>query len=271
MSKIRSLAGEARDSADNNRRLVYLVVGGLAIANWLGWIDLGIPEWWPLGAVVAVAAWYVGRRAAEHIADLLPEPEGILLLELRADDLGGGRLYELSEDAYDDMEIEGGDVFEWPETSRRVVEVRDYDPETNTAVANWRESKPASALAEPPTVDDCLAAIRELREDLEPDAAEARELRRRIRGIVRALDRERAEAQQAVLDEQVAPDLGGGSTISEVVERELPDELHPETRTDEKGDGEADTEAEPVDLADVTPETDESELTAAPDGGQPDE
>jgi|GEM_PF-1855980 len=244
----------AREVVGNNRKAVYL---GLVIFTGLYYTgrlpSVGVPSWWPAAAVAAAAAYFGGRAAARRILDLVPEPEGILLVEFRADDPGGGAIYELSEEAFEDMWVFGGDLYQWDESPRRVYEVREYDPDKNLAVGNWRESAPGSALASHATVDDALAAIRELRTDLEPDVAEARELRRRIRGIVRQLDKERAEAQQAILDDHVAPDLGGSRSIDEIIEEQMPDAVHPEQAIDgevapddllEDGDDETPADAE---------------------------
>ena len=121
-----------------------------------------------------------------------------------------------------------GSLYQWDRSPRRVYEVREYDQRHNVAVGNWRETVPASELAEHPSVEDAMAAIRELRQDLEPDIAKARELRRRIRGIARQLDSDRAKAQDDILDEHVAPDLGNGRTVGEIVDDAIPDEIHPE-------------------------------------------
>jgi len=267
MSQTKTVVSEqvtnVRHLVGNNKKAAWLGVVGVAIASWAGWINVGLPSWWPLAVAAVGAAYLIGRESAKRIDELLPTEQGILVLSFEADDLGGGRIYELSQDAYDNMQLEGGELFEWPGTSRRVVEVRDYDPVENVATGNWRESKPGSALAEPPTVDDVLATIRELRQDLEPDVAEARELRRRIRGIVRALDRQRAESQERALDEQLAPAVGSDRTISDVIQEELPEDLHPENLSDEK--------ATPTELIDDEPDplteaTDQE--AAATDGGQ---
>lgn len=199
-----------------------------------------------------------GWIAAGKIADLLPDPDGIFLISFRADE-PGGEIWEVSEDVFADLKVVGGSLYQWEESPKRVYEVRDYHPEENVAVANWRESAPASRLAEPPTVEDAMAAIRELREDLEPDVAKARELQRRIRGIVRRLDRERAEAQRSILDDHVAPDLGDSTTISDVIDDSLPDDLHPEVTDHGVDTDDGPTETSVDDLLDALDEDDEED------------
>lgn len=176
-------------------------------------------------ALVVGAAGYI---TADKIEALLPEDRGVILVAFKADE-SAGEIFELSEDQWEDMEVHGGTLHSWDEARGEVYEVRSYDPDRNVAVANWRESKPGSAIAAEATVEDALAAIRELRYDLEPDAAEARELKRRIRGIVRVLDKQRAEAHDALLDKHIAPAVGDSKSVSEVLEEQLPDDLHPES------------------------------------------
>jgi len=120
------------------------------------------------------------------------------------------------------MEVHPGTLFEWP-TAKRVYEVKEYRPEENVAVANWRESIAGSQLA-----GDCLRAdaidhIEEIRTVLEPEAQKSRRLQRRIRSIIRKLDRRRMEDQQEILDPTTTPSFGkSGATVSEVVAEEVP-------------------------------------------------
>jgi dihydrofolate reductase len=158
----------------------------------------------------------------------------------RAYVLGGGAIYELSPEAFEDMRVIGS-LHQWDASSRRVYEVVEYNRTHNVAVGNWRETKPESALAAERTPEDAITAVRELLQNLEPDVAEAREIRRRFRGIVRELDADRAEAQQAILDEHVAPDLGSSRAISDVIDEQIPEDLHPRT-----GESDADMAADDV-------------------------
>lgn len=226
-----------REILGNNRRAAY---AGLAIATLLyvtgNFPNVAIPSWWPVVPIAVGVAYFAARWAAGKILDLIPDPEGILLIEFDDRELGGGKIWELSEDDWENLRVIG-DLHQWDRSPRRVYEVVDYNREYNVAVGNWRESKPGSAIAAERTVDDALAAVCELREDLEPDVAKARETRRRVRGIVRALDKERAEAQQQILDDHLAPDLGSSRTVSDVIDDELPDELHPDLQAVDLDDG----------------------------------
>lgn len=214
--------------------LLLILAAGLGIAGWMQTTGANpIPQvelpitgelLMTLALVVAVAGYWAGDK----IDALLPDERGVILIAFQADE-EAGQIWELTEDQFADMEIHGGSLHPWNEANGEVYEVRRYDPSRNVAVGNWRESVPGSELAAEATVEDVLAAVRELRYDLEPDAAEARELKRRIRGIIRTLDKERGEAQQAALDKHIAPAIGDSRSISEVLEDSLPDDLHPES------------------------------------------
>jgi len=60
------------------------------------------------------------------------------------------------------MEVHPGTLFEWP-TAKRVYEVKEYRPEENVAVANWRESIAGSQLAGDCLVADAIDHIEEIR------------------------------------------------------------------------------------------------------------
>lgn len=231
----------ARSFADDNSR--YLIFGalGVVVLQWGGVIDLAVPNWWPLAAgtvVFAGAAAYVG---ADKVSELIPEENGIWLIAFTTTDGKGGQIWEIHQDDWEDMTVDGT-LHEWSESPRRMYECRSYDPESNHAVANWRETKPGSELAASGSVEDALSAIRELREDLEPEAAKAREMRRRIRGITRQLDRQRAEKLNKAIDEATVDADMGDATISNILDDALPDDLHPHAGggNDEKKNGQKD-------------------------------
>lgn len=224
--KALNLGQELRNWMDNNSRIVIFGAIGLGIAQWAGWINLGLPNWWPLGAgiiISAAAAAYVG---ADKVAELIPKQNGIWLISFTTTDGKGGAIWEIHEDDWEDMTVDGS-LYEWSESPRRMYECRSYDADANHAVANWRETKAASELAAEQTVDDALAAIRDLRQTLEPEAAKAREMRRRIRGITRQLDRQRAEELDRAIDEATIDKDMDEATISNILDESLPDDLHP--------------------------------------------
>ncbi|SFR30375.1 hypothetical protein [Halorubrum sodomense] len=215
-----------------------ILAGGLVLLFIAGAESGRYPYPWDVdgAGVVATAAVAIaigGYVAGGYVADLLPEEEGIYLVGFDASDDTGGSIWELSEDQFEDMDVHAGSLFEWP-VAKRVYEVREYRPEDNVAVANWRESVAGSELAGDVQVVDAMEAIAELREEFEPDAREARRLKRRLRSIARTLDKRRLKDQEAILDPTLTPSFDDDSaTVSAVLDEELPDDLKPQSM---KGD-----------------------------------
>ena len=211
-----------------------ILVGGIVLL-FIGGAERGTyPYPWELeGAGVAVTAAVAiaigGYVAGGYVADLLPDEEGIYLVAFEASDDTGGAVYELSEDQFADMDVHAGTLFEWP-VAKRVYECREYRPWDNVAVANWRESVAGSELAGEVHVVDAMDQIAELRDEFEPEARKSRHLQRRIRSIIRKLDRRRMEDQQEILDPTTTPSFGkSGATVSEVVAEEVPEDLKPQS------------------------------------------
>jgi len=177
----------------------------------------------------AVAVGIGGYVAGGYVADLLPDDEGIYLVAFEASDDTGGSIWELSEDQFADMDVHAGTLFEWP-VAKRVYECREYRPDDNVAVANWRESVAGSELAGDVNVADAFEQIAELREEFEIDARRGRRIKRRLRSITRTIDRRRLEDQEAILDPTLTPSFDDEeATISAVIADELPDDLKPES------------------------------------------
>ncbi|MFC7057236.1 hypothetical protein [Halovenus salina] len=214
-----------RQTADENSQIIIGFLGVVALLSLTGIISLSVPAWWPLVPWMIAAAAVTAVGAGIYIWKLVPEEEGILLVSLRADE-PGGEIWELSEDEFEAMDTVG-ELNQWDNSPRRVYEVRDYLDDANQARANWREAKPASAILSERTPSDAMEQVAELREVYEPEAAKARRLRRRIRGIVRRLDRERTEARDRQLDEATGLEDIDAPTIDEILKKELPEDLHP--------------------------------------------
>jgi len=214
-------------TASENSRI--LLVGGLGVAvlNWAGIISLGLPSWWPIAFVVVAAGVVAGWMASDRLYDLIPGEEMITLVAFHSTDGTGGEIWQLHPDEFEDMEVLNGELYQWDSSPKRCYEVRDYDPEQNRAIANWRETKPASELVEQRSIEDVLAEIEELREMLEPEARRARKLRRQLPGIVRILDAQRdAEVNESLEAATVDSDIDE-ATISAVLEDVLGEELTP--------------------------------------------
>jgi hypothetical protein len=212
-----------------------IIIGTLALAflgTFAGVFNPSVPAWWPLIPWMLAAAGVTAFVAGLYIYALIPDKDGILLVRLRADHPNGRGIWELYEDEFQEMTVDG-QLAEWSESARRVYEVRDYDPEENHAIANWREAEPASAILDKRTPEDAIEQIAELRQVYEPEAARARRLQRRIRGIVRRLDRERTEARARQLDEATGLEAIDAPSIAEILDEELPEDIHPEAGGDD--------------------------------------
>ncbi len=224
-----------------NSRLIAILGFGYIGAAEYGAVEYpnireSLPDGWGILVVAALAGAAAAYYYSDRILDLLPDDEGIYLVAFKSSDDTGGEIWELTEDQFDSMTVVEGSLFQWP-TSKRVYEAREYRPEGNVAVANWRESVAASELAGNVNVVDALEAIGELRDEFEPEARKYRLLQRRIRGVVRKLDYRRLEDQQSILDQHMAPSFDSDdATIGAVLREEIPDELLPESMDATDGD-----------------------------------
>jgi len=222
LSRLNRLSDVLEDNA-------HLLIAGALLAVfgiWSGHLDPDWPAWWPIIPIMLVTALIVGYLASDKIAALIPDEDGIILVSLAAN-REGGQIWEISEDDWGDMAV-SGTLYEWSETPRRVYECRQYLPDDNHAIANWREAEPASSIMAEHTVEDAIEQVSELREVYEPEAARARRLQRRIRGIVRVLDRERSGEFLEQAEQKEGLDAIEGTSISDILDQELPDDLHPE-------------------------------------------
>lgn len=226
-----------------NFRFIVVVIAGYIAAVELGYLSYPVlPDGTGVIITGVVVAGIAGFLAAQKIDDLLPTPDGIFIVEFEASDDTGGRVWELSEDQFNAMEVENGSLFGWPGTAAQVYEVKEYRPKENVAVANWRESVAGSQLAGDKRVPDVFASIEELRTEFEPEARKYRLLQRRIRKVTRKLDRRRLEDQEKLLDEHTTPSFDDdGATVSGILRDELPDELLPDSMKPEKWDRDGDT------------------------------
>jgi hypothetical protein len=230
--------------------MVFVAVAGYVAAADFGYIK---PVWEMEGSMIVATAGIVagiaGFLAAGKIEDLLPDDEGIYIIAFRSSDDTGGEIWEISEDHFENMTVHGS-LFEWP-VGKRVYEVLEYRPSENVAVGNWRESVAGSSIADHYDVPDAMEQIETLRSEFEPEAQKSRRLQRRIRSIVRKLDRRRLEDQQEILDPTTNPSFDrDDATVSAVVEEEIPDDLRPDGMRNEPDEPDTDEEIVGFDLLD---------------------
>lgn len=210
-------------------KIAFATLGYVGGAEYGLWQYPEIPEQWPLAAMAAAAAIGGGYVAAGKIFDLLPDEEGIFLVAFECNDESGGAVYELSEDKFENMTVLDGTLFQW-DVGRRVYECRTYDPESNVATANWRESIAGSHLAGNQQVIDAMEQITELREEFEPAAERYRTLQRRLWTVARELDKRRAQDMESALAGDMTPTFDDDeATVTEVLRSELPEHLKPES------------------------------------------
>lgn len=211
---------------DEHSRLVIGSTTLLLALQWGGVIEIGLPDWWPLAGAVIIAAGIAGYFGAEKIAELIPDEDGVLLIQLDEQHDHGRGIHEIAEDDWEDLTVDGT-LEPWDESPRRAYECVAYDPEENHAIANWRESAPSSELLGVETAEDALAQIESLRETLEPEAAKGKDLKRRLRAIAMRMDRERERASLELMDDIEIDGEADMPTVGEILADELPDDMHP--------------------------------------------
>ena len=229
----------------DNLRTIILVGAGYLVAAETGYAPPlssfsipALPDWWqlPVGVAgsAAIVAWIVGGK----IPELLPDPRGHFVVELDGGDEQGGAVWELNDSAWEQMDVVDGSLFPWSASPEDAHEVRIYNPDTNTSVANWRGTKTASELLAEPTPQEAMENIRELRDEYERAAREGDYIKRNLGGILRKVDKQRAKDYNAALQDHVAPSLNDGDSYEELVEQSLPEELVPDHMTnDDRDDG----------------------------------
>ena len=251
--------GTAREIAGNNRRALYLLGAGLLVAWWAGWIpESPLPSWWPVALVAVGAAAGAGYFAAQKVLDLLPEEPGVIILNFK-----GQKIHRISKDKFGRMRVKGT-LNQWPETIVPVYGAVRYDEEANWAVGNWKESFSEREVRAKRKPADVERMIEDYRTEFEPELAEARQLRRSFRSIVRRLSKQHMQAQAEVLDETTAPSIGDAPSITEIMREEIPDDLHPRTGLSKPEDDDGDTET-----VDIEGLADEIEIDKSDNGERP--
>jgi len=234
------------NAVSDNLKVLLAVGGGYVALVESGMIETGypsipsLPDWWQLGALAAGSTLIVAYYVGDKVADLLPDPPGHLIVALDETTDQGLGVWELNDEAWERLKVHEGTLYPWTDSPLDTCEARIYNPETNTAVANWREAAPASRVLGETEESAVRALVSELRDQYEDDARHARALRRRIPSILRRLDARRAADQNAALEGHLSPSFGD-ETIDDVIQDELPPESLPaHLAPDDDGEGEGD-------------------------------
>lgn len=233
--------------AEENSRIIVVGSLGLFALNWIGIISLGLPSWWPVVAAVVVSGLVAGWAASDRLYSLIPEDTKITLVAFETGEGEGGEIWQLHPDDFEEMDIEG-DLYEWSESPERCYEVRSYNPETNSAVGNWRETPPASDFAKQEDIESVRADIRTFRESLEPEVRRSKRLRRQLSGVVRSLDAQRDREMSRHFESKTVDQSVDGATITEVLESVLDDDLRDPP---DAGRGETDSDDDADNIAEV--------------------
>ncbi|WP_256545932.1 hypothetical protein [Halobellus inordinatus] len=239
------------DGSDSND---LYKLGAIAAAFYL-WSGAEIPDWWLLAGTGLGAAVVVGAIASGKINDLLDDPRSKRIVQVNAN---GEELaaWKLSADKLAETQIEWGPLYPHDTGSKYdVLEAYAYDPERNVAVGTWRRSIPSSEIVGQHDVEDVLNVLEDTRGRLEVMAREGRELKTQLPNIVRRIDFERMEMQNAALDPNEAMPSETLS-LEQVMREELPEELQPgsiknadlSTLLDAENNQEEPWEADAVDL-----------------------
>ena len=211
------------ESDDVTSDLVKLAAIG---AGWFVWSGQEIPDWWLLAGTGIAAAVLVGAVASGKINDLLDDPRQKRIVQVNGngEELAG---WKLSADKLAETQVEWGPLYPHETSSPYdVFEAYAYDPDRNVAVGTWRRSIPASEIVGQHDIEDVLNVLEDTRGRLEIMAREGRELKTQLPNIVRRIDYERMEMQNAALDPNEAMPTESVS-LEQVMREELPDSLQP--------------------------------------------
>ncbi|MHB9288120.1 hypothetical protein ACKVMT_13905 [Halobacteriales archaeon Cl-PHB] len=116
-----------------------LVVGAVVAVVVKPTIPSGsVPRIVKVGAVGTIAAGALGYLPTAKVLDWLYDPpKRYLVCPGLTEDVEPG-VWELTPQEYADLEVVGGQLYEWPSCEHPTYEVQDYYPDLNRAVGTWR-------------------------------------------------------------------------------------------------------------------------------------
>ncbi len=267
------------ESVSENLKTLLVIGGGYVAAVEAGVEGLGYPavpsapSWAPLGFVLVGAVVVVGWVVGGKLADLLPEPRGRYIIAQEAGDGSGGEVWELNEEAWAELDVKKGELFPWSGSPWEVYECWRFNPETMTAVANWRGEKPASEYLSASSREEIQ---RQIREDLRAEQRESRyykAVRQALPSICRRLDKRRMKGLDDALEGHISQSFGDAPGIDEIIKERVPEEALPDYMTDDPDESSEDDDVIHVDVLDddeaLDPTLDLTDATdpLATDGG----
>lgn len=251
-----SLIETVVESVSENLKTLLIVGGGYVAAVEAGVEGLGypaipsLPGWWQLGAVGVGAVAVVGWQVGDKLAALLPDPRENIIVAQEAGDGSGGAIYELNEEAWEQLHVKEGELYPWSASPHDVYEAWRYNPETNVAVANWRGEKPASEYLSDSSREEIQ---RQIREDLRVEQRQSRyyrAIRQALPSIVRRLDKRRLVGLNRTLEGHISQEFGeDAASIDEIINERVPDEAVPDYMKDDE-EQEEDDDVISVDVLD---------------------
>jgi len=137
-----------------------------------------VPRYWRVFLVAAVACAALGYPAVVKVLRYLYDPPKRFLVQPGVS-AGEGGIWELSPKDFENLHVEGGELYEWPGTEYPTYGVEWYDRDANIAKATWRGSASDGELLKN------QEKIDEVRDHLEEKAKERDVLVTRAETIVR--------------------------------------------------------------------------------------
>lgn len=159
-----------------------------------------LPVWWAVTRLFdADEYWFVRRRA----------------------DGSPTKIYELNQAAKDRLQWVRREGERLPGTLHPAWSVYEFDDEDLVAEPTFR------GFLSPDELETVRESVQQQWSRIDDEVAAFRQIRRRLAGIVRRLDYQRARAENAVLDDHRHPSFDS-DTIDDVIADEVPDEYLPD-------------------------------------------
>lgn len=208
-----------------------LVVG---LAVWLAvvWGIIDIPRLEiPLWARVLGTFGAVGGVGGIFLASMRfdgKEPDWNYVHEYNSDDPATPRVTKVTDKVVEEMEVYGGRRLRSPQGKPKDYVCRYFNGSTERPIAHvtWKDVPSDSELlgTRPDRIEEEIVALRDTYEETH---GRYQWVLDHLYMVVRRLDYRRSRSQNDVLEDHVAPSMGG-DTISEIVDDVIPERLRPD-------------------------------------------